>query len=137
MFVNKHFANFADINWEFLWLKIWNFQGIIFTWTRAYREIQICISVPLKSTQGKKEEEESLSRGLTPSFCVIFHVICFLSTNEDFTKKNWLRQFRNFSRKLLWWTFFQLSCIPTVFRLQLCFIKRTRQIFFLGICTEN
>ena len=35
----------------------------------------------LRSTQGKKAES-SLFRGLTPSFHVSFHVICFFSTNE-------------------------------------------------------
>ena len=49
----------------------------------------------------------SLFRGLMSSFHVIFHVICFFSTNEDIRENNWLQKFGNFLEKLLWWSFFQ------------------------------
>ena len=41
----------------------------------------------LRTTQCKKAEEFSLSRGLTPSFQVIFYVICFFIRNEDVKKR--------------------------------------------------
>ena len=40
------------------------------------------------------------------SFHVIFHVICFFSTNAGARENNWLRKFGNFSGKLLWQSFF-------------------------------
>ena len=45
----------------------------------------------------EKVEELSLSYGLTPSFHVMFYVICFFSTNEDVTKTSCLN--KNISRK--------------------------------------
>ena len=36
----KKFTNFAgQATWEFLGLRMWNFQGIAFTWTQTYKEI--------------------------------------------------------------------------------------------------
>ena len=42
-------------------------------------------------------EESSLSYGLTPSFYVMFDVICFFNTNEDITKTSCLK--KNILRK--------------------------------------
>ena len=42
----------------------------------------------IESTQCKKAEELSLSRGCTPNFQVIFYVICLFNRSEDATKNN-------------------------------------------------
>ena len=41
----------------------------------------------VRNTQCKKAAELSLSRGLTPSFHVIFHVICLSNRNEDVKRR--------------------------------------------------
>ena len=46
------------------------------------------MSLTLRSTQTKKAEEPFLSRGLAPSFHVIFYVICFFNTREHVTKRS-------------------------------------------------
>ena len=42
----------------------------------------------LWSTQTKKAQESSLSRGLALKSHVIFHVVYFFNTNEDVTNNN-------------------------------------------------
>ena len=43
----------------------------------------------------QKTEESSIFSDLTPSFHVIFRVICFFTTNGDITKNKWLRKIKN------------------------------------------
>ena len=47
----------------------------------------------LRNTQSKKAEELPISRSLTPSFQVIFHVICLFNRNEYVTKNNRWQKF--------------------------------------------
>ena len=42
----------------------------------------------VKEYSVQKTEESSFFRGLTPRFHVIFHVICFSTTNRDITENN-------------------------------------------------
>ena len=74
----------------------------------------------------QKTVESSLFRGLTPTFHVIFHIICFFTTNGDTTNCKSLENSQgNFHDGVS-----LIKVKPTVFRLQLYCNENSLQIRF-------
>ena len=65
------------------------------------------LGIPQQMIDAKKHSaQKSWKSRAFPSFSLSSpHVICLL-INENIAKNNWFQKFKNFSQKVLWWSFY-------------------------------